>query len=60
MKSFIRLSILNVASLILLACKLRRGVRIYVNYRGINKILLKDRYFLPLIKKKLNIIYKIK
>ncbi|EGO54644.1 hypothetical protein NEUTE1DRAFT_49053, partial [Neurospora tetrasperma FGSC 2508] len=40
--------------------KLKGGVRICVNYRGINNITFKSRYLLLLIKKILNVIYYIK
>ncbi|EGO57281.1 hypothetical protein NEUTE1DRAFT_41912, partial [Neurospora tetrasperma FGSC 2508] len=59
-KIFIQLLILNVTSLILLVRKLEGSVRIYINYRGINNICVKNRYPLLLIKKTLDAIYKVK
>ncbi|EGO53545.1 hypothetical protein NEUTE1DRAFT_50873, partial [Neurospora tetrasperma FGSC 2508] len=59
-KGFIQLLILDVASLILLVRKLGSGVRICVNYRGINNISLKNKYLLLLIKEILDVIYRVK
>ncbi|EGO53410.1 hypothetical protein NEUTE1DRAFT_53762, partial [Neurospora tetrasperma FGSC 2508] len=50
----------NIASPILLIYKLGNGVRIYVDYKGINNISLKNRYLLLLIKEILNTIYRAK
>ena len=55
-KGFIRPSSSDVASLVLLARKPGGGVRIYIDYRGINNIILKNRYLLPLIRKTLDTI----
>jgi len=52
-KGFIRPSILLAAAPILLAKKLRGGIRFYVNYRGLNAITIKNRYLVLLIRKTL-------
>ncbi|EGZ77672.1 hypothetical protein NEUTE2DRAFT_54747, partial [Neurospora tetrasperma FGSC 2509] len=59
-KGFIRLLILDVASLVLLVKKLGGGIRICIDYRGINNISLKNKYLLLLIKETLDAIYRIK
>ena len=41
----------------LIAKKPKKGIKIYCNYRGINKAFLKTRYLLLFIKKILNAIY---
>jgi len=41
-KGFIRPSMLLVAALILLTKKLRGGIRFYVNYKGLNAIIIKN------------------
>lgn len=55
-KGFIRPSTSDVASPVLLAKKPGGGVRICVDYRGINNITLKNRYPLPLIRETLDAI----
>ena len=52
-KGFIRFSISLVAAFILLAKKLGKGIRFYINYRGLNTIIIKNRYLVPLIYKTL-------
>ena len=42
---------------ILLVPKKDRGLRLYVDYRGLNKIIVKNRYPLFLINKTLNRLY---
>ncbi|KHE80978.1 hypothetical protein GE21DRAFT_1216967, partial [Neurospora crassa] len=60
-KGFIRPSTLNATPrIILLVKKLGGGVKIYINYRRINKILLKNRYLLLLINEILDAIYRAK
>ncbi|EGO55506.1 hypothetical protein NEUTE1DRAFT_47326, partial [Neurospora tetrasperma FGSC 2508] len=59
-KGFIRLSTSDIASLVLLVRKLGGGVRICVNYRGINNISLKNTYLLLLIKEILDAICRVK
>ena len=59
-KGFIqKLTSLTIA-LLLLATKLKGGVRIYYNYRGLNNITIKNQYPLPLIYKTLNTLYSAK
>jgi len=41
-KGFIRPSILLAAAPILLAKKLKEGIRFYINYRGLNTIIIKN------------------
>ena len=48
-KGFIRVSNSPTIALMLLVKKLRGGLQFYVNYRGLNKLIRKDRYLLPLI-----------
>jgi len=52
-KGFIRPSILLVAAPILLAKKLGGGIRFCVNYRGLNAIIIKNQYPVPLIRETL-------
>ena len=52
-KGFIRSSILPAAALILLAKKLGGGIQFYINYRGLNAIIIKNQYLVPLIRKTL-------
>ena len=53
-KGFIRLSILLAASLLLFILKKNRKLRLYIDYRQLNSITIKDRYLLPLINKLYN------
>ena len=48
-KGFIRLSTSFYASPVLFARKPGRGLRFYVDYRVLNTITVKNRYFLPLL-----------
>ena len=59
-KGFIRPSKSSAASPILLAQKLGGGIRICVDYRGINNVTLKSRYPIPLIRETLDSICKAK
>ena len=59
-KGFIRPSKSSAASPILLAQKPGGGVRICVDYRGINNVTMKSRYPIPLIKETLDSICKAK
>ena len=52
-KNFIRVSKSPTASLVLLVRKPSRGIRFYIDYRGLNELTIKDRYPLPLIKETL-------
>jgi hypothetical protein len=59
-KEFIRVSNSAAAALVLLAHKPGGGVRFCVDYRALNKIIIKDRYPLPLISETLRNIAKAK
>jgi hypothetical protein len=59
-KGFIRLSTAEISSSVLLVKKPSRGLRFYVNYRGLNNIIIKNRYPIPLIREILNRLYKAK
>jgi len=52
-KGFIRPSISLAATPILLARKLKGGIRFYINYKGLNTITIKNRYPILLIYKTL-------
>jgi len=53
-KGFIRPSSSSVASPVLFIKKPGRGLRLCIDFRAINNVLVKDRYLLPLIKETLN------
>ena len=53
-KGFIRLSISSAASLLLFVLKKNRKLRLYIDYRQLNSITIKDRYLLLLINKLYN------
>jgi hypothetical protein len=59
-KGFIRVSNSLVAALILFIKKPRGGLRFYINYRGLNRVIKKDYYLLSLIYKTLRNISKAK
>ena len=59
-KRFIRFFILQIINPILFVKKPDKNVRIYQNYRNINNIIIKNKYFLLFIKKTLNLICNIK
>ena len=48
-KGFIRLSKSLAGSPILFVLKKDRTLRLYIDYRGLNKVIIKNRYLLPLI-----------
>ena len=50
-KGFIYFSISLAAAFILFAKKPKRGIQFYINYRGLNAIIIKNRYSVPLIYK---------
>ena len=52
-KGFICLSISLTATPIFLAKKLRRGIQFCINYKGLNTIIIKNQYPIPLIYKTL-------
>ena len=55
-KGFIRLSSFPAAVPIFFVRKLGKGFRLYVNYRSLNAITIKNRYPLSLVKETLNLI----
>src|SRR5882757_8867590 len=59
-KGFIRELISPAVAPLLLAAKLKGGVRICYNYRGLNNVTVKNQYPLPLIYKTLNTLYSTK
>ena len=59
-KGFIRVSYLPIAAPVLFVRKLGGGLRFYINYRGLNQIIRKDRYPLLLVYKTLRNIGKAK
>ena len=59
-KGFIRPSSSPVASPVLFVKKPGGGLRLYIDYRAINELTIKDRYPLLLITKTLNNLNKIK
>ena len=59
-KGFIRASSSPAMSPVLFACKPEDGLRFRVNYRQLNAITIKNQYLLPLIKKILERICKVK
>ena len=54
LKSWIYVSKLPAATLVLLVKKPGGGIRFYVNYRGLNNITIKNRYPLLLIRETLD------
>ena len=59
-KGFIRASSSPTTSPILFACKPGDGLQFCVDYRQLNTMTIKNQYFLPMIKKTLECIYKAK
>src|SRR6266566_3396222 len=59
-KSFIKANKFSITALILLIYKLRRGICIYIDYKGLNNIIVKNRYLILLIYKIFNVLYYIK
>lgn len=53
-KGFIRPSSLPATALVLLVRKPGGGLRVYIDYRGLNEITIKNRYPIPLIRETLN------
>jgi hypothetical protein len=53
-KGWIRRSINPVETLIFFVLKKDRILKLYIDYRNLNKIIIKDRYPLPLINETLN------
>jgi hypothetical protein len=59
-KGFIRVSNSLIIALILFIKKLKRGLRFCIDYKGLNRVIKKDRYPLPLIYETLRNINKAK
>ena len=59
-KRFIRVSNSLITALILFVKKSERGLRFYIDYRGLNRVIKKDRYPLPFIYETLRNINKAK
>jgi hypothetical protein len=59
-KGFIRVSNSLIIALILFVKKLKRGLRFYIDYKGLNRVIKKDRYPLLLIYETLRNINKAK
>src|SRR6266566_3055657 len=59
-RSFIRVNKSFVTVLILLAYKFERGICICIDYRGLNNIIVKNRYLIPLIYEIFNVLYHVK
>jgi hypothetical protein len=59
-KGFIRVSSSPTLALVLFVKKPSRGLRFYIDYRGLNRLIKKDRYLLPLIYETLRNIGKAK
>ena len=57
-KGFIRLSISLAASLLLFILKKNRKLRLYIDYKQLNSITIKDKYLLPLINKLYDQLYR--
>jgi hypothetical protein len=60
LKGFLKLSTIVISSPVLLVKKPRGGLRFYIDYRGLNAIIIKDRYPIPLIRKIFNRLYGVK
>jgi hypothetical protein len=59
-KGFIRVSNSLITALILFIKKLERGLRFYINYKRLNRVIKKDYYLLPFIYETLRNINKAK
>ena len=58
--SYIKFSNLFASALILFIKKKNDSLKLYINYKNLNKIIVKNRYLLSLIKKSLDKLEKIK
>ena len=56
-KSFIKLNTFFTIVSILLIKNLKKDIRIYVNYKSLNNVTVKNRYTIPLIRETLNALY---
>src|SRR6266699_3105296 len=59
-KSFIKTNKSFVITLILLTYKLKKSIYVYIDYKDLNNIIIKNRYLIPLIRKTLDVLYHIK
>ena len=59
-KGYIRPSILPYAAPVLIVKKPDKGLRVYVDYRALNSLIIKNRNILPLIREILSRLYKAK
>ncbi len=59
-KSFIKANKSFITTLILLIYKFKRDIHIYINYKSLNNIIIKNRYLIFLIYKTFDILYYIK
>jgi hypothetical protein len=59
-KEWIRPSKLLVGVPILFILKLDRTIRLYIDYRGLNKVIIKNRYLLLLVSKMLDQLSRVK
>jgi len=59
-KGFIRVNNSLITTLILFIKKLKRGLRFCINYKGLNRVIKKDRYLLSFIYETLRNINKTK
>ena len=57
-KGWIRRSISPTGAFILFVFKKDRGLRLYINYRSLNRIIIKNRIYLLFINKTLDRLYK--
>src|SRR6266566_7816670 len=59
-KSFIKANKSSTTAPILLTYKSGRGIYIYIDYKSLNNVIIKNHYPIPLICKTFNILYYIK
>ena len=59
-KSFIKVNKSSTTASILLAYKPKEGIYIYVDYKGLNNVIVKNRYSILLIYKTFDVLYYIK
>ena len=59
-KGYIRPSILLYAALVFIVKKPDRGLKVYVDYKVLNSLIIKNRNILPLIREILSRLYKAK
>ncbi len=59
-KNFIKVNKSSIAVLIFLAYKFKKDIYIYIDYKDLNNIIVKNRYLIPLIHEILDTLYYIK